>query len=450
MSASIPILSIKANPFHRGALRMANQCYNDPDKERETMQKRPLAYRIRPKSLDDIVGQDHLVGPQGVIRKMVEKGQYFSLILYGKPGIGKTTIASVLGEAFGLNTFTFNASTDSKAALKEIIQSAKNYGALLIVDEIHRMKKDIQDYLLPHVEDGTVTLVGLTTNNPYHSVNPAVRSRTHVLKLKEIEPEELFEFLKRLRKRYSDDLSANFDDDVLWYVVQSSNRDIRTAINMLEILDIAYENEDIDIEKAKKVLLTPALDLDKDEDNYYNILSALQKSIRGSDVDAALHYLARLIKMEDLDSILRRMTVIAYEDVGLANPSVFSKMDACARACERVGFPEARIPLADLVVEMALSPKSNSAYLAIDRALADIEAGKMYKVPSHIINIDNFEDKGKGYLYPHDYDSHIVKQKYLPEGLEDARYYAPATTGKYERSLKERLEAIEKILGKYK
>ena len=305
-------------------------------KERVTMQKRPLAYRIRPKSLDDIVGQDHLVGENGVIRKMVEKGQYFSLILYGKPGIGKTTIASVLGEAFGLNTFTFNASTDSKAALREIIQGAKNYGALLIVDEIHRMKKDIQDYLLPHVESGNVTLIGLTTNNPYHSVNPAVRSRTHVLKLKEIENDELFSFLKRLIKNRPDDLSANFDDDVIRYVVQTSNREIRTAINMLELLNIAYDDSNIDLAMAKKVLLKPALDLDKNEDNYYNILSALQKSIRGSDVDAALHYLARLIKMEDLDSILRRLTVIAYEDVGLANPSIFSKMDACARACDPI------------------------------------------------------------------------------------------------------------------
>ncbi|MFW6285369.1 MAG: replication-associated recombination protein A, partial [Bacillota bacterium] len=394
--------------------------------------------------------QDHLVGENGVIRKMVENGQFFSLILYGKSGIGKTTIATVMGEAFGLNTFTFNASTDTKATLRDIITQAKDYGALLIVDEIHRMKKDIQDFLLPHVEAGNVTLIGLTTNNPYHSVNPAVRSRTHILKLKEIDSDDLFRFLKRLKSRHPDDLRANFSDDALWYVVRSSNRDIRTAINMLEILDIAYGASDITVEMAKKVLLTPALDLDKNEDNYYNILSALQKSIRGSDVDAALHYLARLIKMEDLDSILRRLTVIAYEDVGLANPSVFSRMDACARACERVGFPEARIPLADLVVEMALSPKSNSAYLAIDKALQAIDEGKMYKIPPHIINVDNFEDKGEGYLYPHDYDHHVVKQSYLPEAIADATYYTPATTGKYERGLKDRLEALDKILEKHR
>ncbi|MGM0435816.1 MAG: replication-associated recombination protein A [Bacillota bacterium] len=411
------------------------------------MQKRPLAYRVRPKTLDDVVGQDHLVGPDGVIRKMIEREQYFSLILYGKPGIGKTTIATVIGEAFGLNTFTFNASTDNKATLKEIIESAKRYGALLIVDEIHRMKKDIQDYLLPHVESGNVTLIGLTTNNPYHSVNPAVRSRTHVLKLKDIENDELFSFLKRLIKNHPDDLSANFDDDVIRYVVQTSNREIRTAINMLELLNIAYDDSNIDLAMAKKVLLKPALDLDKNEDNYYNILSALQKSIRGSDVDAALHYLARLIKMEDLDSILRRLTVIAYEDVGLANPSIFSKMDACARACERVGFPEARIPLADLTVEMALSPKSNSAYKALDKALEDIENGKMGKVPNHLINVANFEDKA-AYLYPHDYDHHVVKQQYLPDQLAQTRYYEPAKTGKYERSLKERMDAINRILGK--
>ncbi len=411
------------------------------------MQKRPLAYRIRPKRLEDIVGQEHLVGKDGVIRKMIENEQFFSLVLYGGPGIGKTTIAQVVADAYGFSTYTFNASTDTKAQLKEIVGHAKRYGALVIVDEIHRMKKDIQDFLLPHVENGNVILIGLTTNNPYHSVNPAVRSRTHVLKLNPITKNDLLEFLKKLKKRFPDSLSANLNDNVFDYIVDASNREIRTAINMLELIDIAYPDQNVNLDMAKKILLRPAFALDKDEDNYYNILSAFQKSIRGSDVDASLHYLARLIEMEDLDSILRRMSVIAYEDVGLANPSIYPKMEACARACERLGFPEARIPLAALVIEMALSPKSNSAYAAIDKALDDLEKGGMRKIPNHIINIANFEEKAP-YLYPHDYDNHIVRQQYLPEGMEDRSYYEPATTGKYERGLKERHEAIKKILRK--
>ncbi len=410
------------------------------------MQKRPLAYRVRPENFGDIIGQDHLVGPEGVIRKMVENGQYFSLILYGPPGIGKTTIAQVVAAHYGLNTYTFNASTDTKAALKEIVEQAKRYGALMIVDEIHRMKKDIQDFLLPEVETGNVILIGLTTNNPYHSVNPAVRSRTHILKLKPITENDLLRFLKKIHADEKNGLSTKLFDDVFTYIVRSSNREIRTAINMLELIDIAYPGQDVDIDAAKKIILKPALSLDKDEDNYYNILSALQKSIRGSDVDASLHYLARLVEMEDLDSILRRLTVIAYEDVGLANPSVFAKMDACANACERVGFPEARIPLSAIVIDLALSPKSNSAYKAMDEALESLRKGDMKKVPNHLINIDNFEEK-PSYLYPHDYENHIVRQRYLPEGVAGG-YYTPAETGKYERRLKERYEAIMKILKK--
>uniref|UniRef100_UPI0031B61050 AAA family ATPase n=1 Tax=Methanocalculus natronophilus TaxID=1262400 RepID=UPI0031B61050 len=212
------------------------------------MQNRPLAFRLRPKTLDQVVGQSHLVGQNGVIRKMVEAKQYFSLVLYGPPGIGKTTIANIVASEFGLNTFTFNASTDSKASLKDIVYQAKNYNALVIVDEIHRMKKDIQDYLLPHVEDGTLIIIGLTTNNPYHSVNPAIRSRCHVLKLNSISENDLKIFLKSLPNQLPNDLSANFKDEVIDYLVRASNREIRTAINMMEILNIAYKDETIDID----------------------------------------------------------------------------------------------------------------------------------------------------------------------------------------------------------
>ena len=407
--------------------------------------KRPLAYRARPTKLEEIVGQDHILGTHGVIKRMLDNEQLFSMILYGPPGTGKTTIATAIGELFGLNTYKFNASTDKKAHLSEIIKVSINYGALLIVDEIHRMNKDVQDFLLPHVEEGNVIMIGLTTNNPYHSVNPAIRSRTHVLKLKGIEKQDIITRLKQVETAFLDELGSTLKEDVYEYIAVSANNEIRSAINALEILNMSYPNEEITLEKAKKVLLRPSLSLDKDEDNYFNILSAFQKSIRGSDVDAALHYLARLVAMEDLDSILRRMTVIAYEDVSLANPQIVSRMDACARACERVGFPEARIPLAMLVVDMCLSPKSNSAASAIDAALKDVEMGNTPKIPNHIINVANFENKTP-YKYPHDYNDALVYQQYLPSKMMDKVYYFAKQTGKYERALSLQNDKVKHVL----
>lgn len=409
--------------------------------------KRPLAYRARPKNLEEVVGQDHIIGPNGVIKRMIDNKKLFSLILYGPPGIGKTTIAEAIGEIFGLRTYKFNASTDRKSQLAEIIKVSMNYGALLIVDEIHRMNKDVQDFLLPHVEEGNVIMIGLTTNNPYHSVNPAVRSRTHVLKLKPIMKDDIIKRLKQVETAFKEELGSTLDEQVYEYIAISANNEIRTAINSLEILNMSFPNEEIDLEKAKRVLLSPSLSLDKNEDNYFNILSALQKSIRGSDVDASLHYLARLIAMEDLPSILRRLTVIAWEDIGLANPQVVSRMDACARACERVGFPEARIPLGTMVVDLALSPKSNSAHGALDAALKDVMEGVTPKVPNHLINVANFEDK-KTYKYPHDYEGALVYQQYLPDDIKDKIYYFAKDTGKYERALNERNKIIKKTLKK--
>ena len=409
--------------------------------------KRPLAYRARPKKLSEVVGQEHILGKNGVIKRMIDNDKFFSLILYGPPGIGKTTIAEAIGEVFGLRTYKFNASTDKKAQLSEIVKVSKNYGALLIVDEIHRMNKDIQDFLLPHVEKGDIIMIGLTTNNPYHSVNPAVRSRTHVLKLKPISKEDIILRLKQVEKEFKDELTSTIDDDVYEYIALSANNEIRTAINSLEILNMSYPNENITMEQAKTVLLSPSLSLDKNEDNYFNILSALQKSIRGSDVDAALHYLARLIAMEDLTSILRRLTVIAWEDIGLANPPVVSRMDACANACERVGFPEARIPLGMMVIDMALSPKSNSAHTSLDQALKEVMEGVTPKVPNHIINVANYEDKTP-YKYPHDYEGSLVYQQYLPDEIKEKIYYFAKETGKYERALNERNKLIKKVLKK--
>lgn len=408
---------------------------------------RPLAYRARPTTLEEVVGQAHLVGNNGIISKMIHNEKIFSLILYGPPGVGKTTIAEIIGLNFGLNAYKFNASTDKKADLREIIDASKNYGSLVIIDEIHRMNKDIQDFLLPHVEKGNIVMIGLTTNNPYHSVNPAVRSRAHVLKLEGISQEDIVLRLKQVQIQFKKELLSTLDEDVYQYIAQSANHEIRTALNSLEILNMTYPSQKITLDLAQSVLLKANLSLDKNEDNYFNILSAFQKSIRGSDVDAALHYLARLIAMEDLTSILRRMTVIAYEDIGLANPDIVSRMDACARGCERIGFPEARILLSMLTIDMSLSPKSNSAEAAIDNALADIEKGMTPKIPNQIINVSNFEDK-KPYLYPHDYENALVYQQYLPDEMSNTVYYTGKDTGKYERALKDRNKMIKEILHK--
>jgi len=409
------------------------------------MNKQPLAYRARPSKLDEIVGQRHLVGQDGVIRKMLSNGNIVSFILYGPPGSGKTTIATIVGQEYGLRTNTFNASTDKKASLKEIIDGAKHYGCLLIVDEIHRMNKDIQDYLLPHVEKGDVIMIGLTTENPYHSINPAIRSRAQVFKLGQVNAEDIMKRLKQIEERFPEDFPKNLSNDMLSYIAGSSNGDIRSAINQIELLSAVYDIQAFSYEDMIKTLGKPNLSLDKNSDNYYNILSAFQKSIRGSDVDASLHYLARLIMSEDLNSILRRMTVIAYEDIGFANPSIQTKMDACARACERVGFPEARIPLSLLVIDMALSPKSNSAEASIDQALHDLEEGKTFKIPNHLINQANFEAKD-AYLYPHDYKNALVYQQYLPKELLDRVYYKGIPGHKYEDALIDRNKGIKEVL----
>ena len=330
----------------------------------------PLACRLRPKTFDDIIGQDHLVGANGVIRKMCDNNKLFSLILHGDPGIGKTSIANVIASYYALNVFEFNASVDNKAKLKDISEAINFYPeSVLIIDEIHRMKKDIQDFLLPYVEKGQLIIIGLTTVNPYQSINPAIRSRCHIYKLNPIKKDDIIKLLKRvLKKEFSD---IKMTDEVFDYVATASNGEIRTALNMLEAITLLGSEKEIVLDDAVMICGRPSLKLDKGEDNYYDILSALQKSIRGSDVDAALHYLARLVTLEDIDIIARRLMVIAYEDIGLGNPYMGSRVLAACEVAKKLGFPEARIPLAEVVVELALSPKSNTAYAAFDKAMEE-------------------------------------------------------------------------------
>ena len=397
----------------------------------------PLALILRPKKLNDIVGQQHLIGENKILSNLVKNKHIFSMILYGKPGIGKTSIATAIVNELDSKYIFLNAVINNKKDFDIAIEEAKaNNGLIIIMDEIHRLNKDKQDLLLPYLENGLVTLIGLTTSNPYHKINPAIRSRCQIFELKELNDEDILLALKKGIAYLKD---IQIDDESLNYIVKLAGGDLRFAYNLLEVSYYSTNDKIVTIEQIKKVNSKPVFFHDKNEDGHYDVLSAFQKSIRGSDVNASLHYLARLIEAEDLDSIYRRMSVIAYEDIGLANPSMGPKVDAAINACERLGLPEARIPLASVVIELALSPKSNSAISALDNALNDIRSGNTGNVPNHI------KTNSKDYKYPHNYPNAFVKQQYLPDKLKNRKYYQPKTTSKYETSLKSVYDKISKM-----
>ena len=396
----------------------------------------PLANIIRPKKLSDVIGQEHLVGEGKILTNLVKNKKLFSMILYGPPGVGKTSIANAITEELGVKHRFLNATFNNKKDFEIVFEETKIYGNIvLVVDEIQRLNKDKQDLLLPMLENGLITLIGLTTSNPYHKINPAIRSRCQIFELMPLKKEDISKGILKASKSLSD---IKVDKYALDLIAAMSNGDFRFAINLLEVAYYSSSDKKITTSLIKEINNKASSPMDSDETGHYDVLSAFQKSIRGSDVNAALHYLARLISSGDLDSIYRRMTVIAYEDIGLANPNMGVRVDACINACERIGLPEARIPLGDMVIDLCLAPKSNSGHTALDLALKDVENGNIGKVPSHI-NAQAF-----GYKYPHDYKGSYVVQQYLPDELINRVYYKPKNN-RYENMLKETLDNIEKI-----
>lgn len=387
---------------------------------------------MRPQKIEDVIGQEHLTAPDKILGRMVAAKQMSSIILYGPPGTGKTSMASALSGSLNIPFEYFNASTDDKKKLQTIAKEAEKQPVILLLDEIHRLDKPKQDFLLPYTENGQIILVGATTENPYISINPAIRSRATLLEIKSVTAEAIADLLEQSLTKDSvlKDYNVNVSRDTLLFIANNTDGDVRKALNSFElaILSTPADRDTVTIttQVMEEILQKKVLAGDKDGSEHYNLLSAFQKSIRGSDVNASLHYLARLILSGDLIGICRRLSIIAFEDIGLANPTAVTLTKNAIDVARDTGFPEARIPLAMAVVELALSPKSNNAYMALDRAIADINDPKIdTTIPAHLRDA-HYKGADKmgvvGYNYPHDFNAHYTPQQYLPTSLTNAFY----------------------------
>ena len=406
------------------------------------MNTKPLAYRLRPESLDDIIGQQHLVGEKGIIRKCLEKGTIFSSIFFGPPGIGKTTLAEVIAKELHKPCRRFNAVTGNKKDLDAIFVEADLSGQLILIcDEVHRLNKDKQDLLLPHVEKGNIILIGCTTANPYHSINPAIRSRCHLFELKALSRDDVKQaLLKAISNKDGLNNSCTISDDALSLIAEVANGDIRYALNVLELSSFICQNNKIEVEDVKEQCKVANQRTFASEDGHYDLLSALQKSIRGSDVNGALYYLALLAQSNDEASISRRLVVIAYEDIGLANPQLVARtLDAC-KAAEAVGFPEAIIPYGIQIIDLCLSPKSRTGVDAVHRAQALVNS-KAYDMPKYLrLTPVGLQDDEK---YSYDRYDCLDRIQYLPDEIKNVEFINDFNVNRYEQQLKQVYEQLK-------
>ena len=416
----------------------------------------PLADLLRPQTLDEVYGQEHILGKGAVLRRLIDSGNIPNMVFYGPSGTGKTTVANIIAKQTNRTLYKLNATTASTADIKEIVAQLDTFmapnGVLLYLDEIQSFNKKQQQSLLEHIENGKITLIASTTENPYFYVFNAILSRSTVFEFKQISASAALQAVRRavsfMEQRTA--LTAVPEDGALEYIASSCGGDLRKAMNAVEVLFSAGIPQDgklpLTLADAKEVTQKSALRADRDGDNYYDLLSALHKSIRGSDPDAACHYLARLLEAGQMPSACRRLMCVAAEDVGLAYPQILPIVNACVDMALKLGMPEARLPLADAAVLMATSPKSNSAYLAIDAALDDVRKGRSGDFPRHLqnVNADTYTmEREQGYLYPHNYPNHWVKQQYLPDELAGTRYYEYGPN-KLEQAAKQYWDSIKK------
>lgn len=412
----------------------------------------PLADEIRPKTLDEVYGQKHILGDRKPLRRIIESGHIPNMIFYGSSGVGKTTVANIIAEQTNMELYKLNGTSASTADIKSIIQSrytlSATNGILLYLDEIQYLNKKQQQSLLEYIENGEITLIASTTENPYFYVYNAILSRCTVFEFKPLTADEIIPAIERgfSFSAEKEGIKLTIEDGVYKHIAFGCGGDVRKSLNTVELCVLSANDGEITLELAQELTQRSSMKYDRDGDQHYDTLSALQKSIRGSDENAALHYLARLIVADDLPSICRRLLVIAAEDIGLAFPNALIFTKACVDTALQVGFPEARIPLGDAVVLLCTSPKSNSAYLATDAAIEDVRKGISGDFPRHLQNKhydgEGNAVKGQNYLYPHDYPNHYVEQQYLPDEIKNKVYYQFGDN-KLERAAREYREKIK-------
>ena len=421
----------------------------------------PLASRMRPTTLEEVVGQQHIIGKDKLLYRAIKADKISSIIFYGPPGTGKTTLAKVIANTTSAEFMQINATSAGKKDMEEVVAKAKdnqgmfNKKTILFIDEIHRFNKGQQDYLLPYVEDGTIVLIGATTENPYFEVNGALLSRSVIFELKKLSNDDIKELLRRAVtdvEKGMGSYNAKIDEDALDFLADVSNGDARAALTAIELGVLTTDRSEdgiihIDINVASECIQKRVISYDKTGDNHYDTISAVIKSMRGSDPDAAVYYLARMLYAgEDVRFIARRIMILASEDIGNADPMAMVVAAACAQEVERVGMPESQIILAQAVTYMASAPKSNAAYEAIAKAMTCVKETKTPPIPTHLQDT-HYKSAGKlghgvGYKYAHAYPNHYVKQQYLPDGLEDESFYEPSDNG-YEATIKEYFRKIK-------